>query len=195
MLLHAQTLPNGRTLQLRFPIVDPGTYSLQVILISDYWIGADVKHTIKLKVLKRTKEIMQSRKEAIKYKLKKNIDSLVQGNIDMHDNAHVNASKSDLSDSDTSCSAGVCGGDYPQRRQERRNHQMMMKSSSVAIMTPSQGAGKEWPKIASIESDAPGSISSTQESLNLHSSETNVEETDEQQEEQTTATSTHRATS
>ena len=56
-------------------------------------------------------------------------------------------------------------------------------------------AGKEWPKIASIESDAPGSISSTQESLNLHSSETNVEETDEQQEEQTTATSTHRATS
>ena len=197
VLLHAQTLPNGRTLQVRFPVVDPGTYSLQVILISDYWIGADVKHTIKLKVLKRTKEIMQSRKEAIKYKLKKNIDSLVQGNIDMHDNAHVNASKSDLSDSDTSCSAGVCGGDYPSEEtgteESSDDDEEFFGRNNDAVAK--RRAGKEWPKIASIESDAPGSISSTQESLNLHSSETNVEETDEQQEEQTTATSTHRATS
>ena len=88
-------------------------------------------------------------------------------------------------------------GIIPQRRQEQKNHHQMMKSSSVAIMTliAKRRAGKERTKIASIESDAPGSISSTQESLNLHSAETKVEETDEQQEEQTTATSAHRATS
>jgi hypothetical protein len=45
----------GKQFQLKFNVPTAGTYSLSVLLISDYWIGADAKWATKVKVLKRTK--------------------------------------------------------------------------------------------------------------------------------------------
>lgn len=51
----------GHQLSLKFAVPAAGTYSLSVVLMSDYWIGTDAKWPLKFKVLKRSKEIMAAR--------------------------------------------------------------------------------------------------------------------------------------
>ena len=51
----AQRNPRGKSFELKFNVPTAGTYSLSVLLVSDYWIGVDAKWACKVKVLKRTK--------------------------------------------------------------------------------------------------------------------------------------------
>ena len=61
VLCDAQSKANGTTIQLQFPVVNPGSYSVVIILLSDYWIGADARCSIKLKVMRRTNDILAAR--------------------------------------------------------------------------------------------------------------------------------------
>jgi translocation protein SEC63 len=169
ILRQAQLMPNGRTLQLTFPVGNPGNYSLQVILLSDYWIGADAKLAVKIKVLKRTKEILLSRKEANEGKSTKKVSSAVKGNIDLKKNAHEGVSESDSSDSEHSGSAGAYGGDYPSEEtgteESSDDDEEFFGRNYDAIAT--RKAGKEQRKNTHKVNDASESASSTRGSGTL----------------------------
>jgi translocation protein SEC63 len=63
-VLAAQREPRGHVSQLKFTVPSAGTYSLSVVIVSDYWIGADAKYPVKIKVGRRTPELLESRAAA-----------------------------------------------------------------------------------------------------------------------------------
>lgn len=75
----AQRNPKGKQFQLKFNVSTAGTYSLSVLLISDYWIGLDAKWACKVKVLKRTKDIVEARSAAALAAEKKSSSGAVAG--------------------------------------------------------------------------------------------------------------------
>lgn len=64
VVAEAQQSPKGKQLELKFNVPTAGIYSLQVKLLSDYWIGVDASWGAKVKVLKRTNEVMEKRMAA-----------------------------------------------------------------------------------------------------------------------------------
>lgn len=57
----AQRESKGVTTDLKFQLPTAGAYQMHVMLVSDYWLGADAKWVCKVKVAKRTKELLEAR--------------------------------------------------------------------------------------------------------------------------------------
>jgi|TARA_B110000003_G_C16645292_1_gene531767 translocation protein SEC63 len=112
VLCDAQSKANGTTIQLQFPVVNPGSYSVVIILLSDYWIGADARCSIKLKVMRRTNDILAAR--AGRAKDGEPAKSVTQSSTDeAGKDAPAETRASEISDSDDDFAALAYGGDYP----------------------------------------------------------------------------------
>lgn len=114
VVLHeAHSNSSGATLQVQFPVLNPGSYSLAVTLLSDYWIGADARFNIKLKVLRRTQEILEARKgRAAEVGIGKTITRTGTSELD-DKSAWKKIPAPQLSDSEDDIAAVAYGGDYP----------------------------------------------------------------------------------
>ena len=60
-ILAAQREPRGHVAQLKFVCPSPGTYAFSVMVLSDYWIGTDARYPVKVKVGRRTQEVLDAR--------------------------------------------------------------------------------------------------------------------------------------
>ena len=62
--LAAQREPRGHVAELKFNVPSAGAYALSVMVLSDYWIGADARYPVKIKVGRRTPELLEKRAAA-----------------------------------------------------------------------------------------------------------------------------------
>ena len=60
----AQREPRGHVAQLKFVVPSSGTYAFSVMVLSDYWIGVDAKDPVKIKVGRKTQEVIDARAAA-----------------------------------------------------------------------------------------------------------------------------------
>ena len=60
----AQREPRGHVAQLKFVVPSSGTYAFSVMVLSDYWIGVDAKYPVKIKVGRKTQEVIDARAAA-----------------------------------------------------------------------------------------------------------------------------------
>ena len=63
-VLAAQREPRGHVAELKFNVPSAGAYALSVMVLSDYWIGADARYPVKIKVGRRTPELLEKRAAA-----------------------------------------------------------------------------------------------------------------------------------
>ena len=63
-VLAAQLEPRGHVAELKFNIPSAGAYALSVMVLSDYWIGVDARYSVKIKVGRRTPELLEKRAAA-----------------------------------------------------------------------------------------------------------------------------------
>ena len=63
-VLAAQLEPRGHVAELKFNVPSAGAYALSVMVLSDYWIGVDARYSVKIKVGRRTPELLEKRAAA-----------------------------------------------------------------------------------------------------------------------------------
>ena len=115
----AQRAPEGFLAQIKFPVPAAGSYALSVMIVSDYWIGADVRFPHKIKVLKRTKEMEEAREakklaESAKQKRAAREDGEIADGEDRGDDESDDESDDDEEEQiDESHPDYGYGGEYP----------------------------------------------------------------------------------
>ena len=110
-VLAAQREPRGHVAELKFNVPSAGAYALSVMVLSDYWIGADARYPVKIKVGRRTPELLEKRaaaaagktKEAAGKKKQASADKKAAsgGDGDVAEDAAANAAEAESSDGDS----------------------------------------------------------------------------------------------
>ena len=114
----AQRAPEGSLAQIKFPVPAAGSYALSIMIVSDYWIGADVRFPHKIKVLKRTKQIEEAREakklaESAKQKRAAREEGEIADGEDRGDNESDDESDDEEEQIDESHPDYGYGGEYP----------------------------------------------------------------------------------
>ena len=109
-VLAAQREPRGHVAELKFNVPSAGAYALSVMVLSDYWIGADARYAVKIKVGRRTPELLEKRAAAAAGKTKAAAGKKKQasadkntagGDGDVAEDAAANAAEAESSDGDS----------------------------------------------------------------------------------------------
>jgi translocation protein SEC63 len=110
-VLAAQREPRGHVAELKFNVPSAGAYALSVMVLSDYWIGADARYAVKIKVGRRTPELLEKRAAAAAGKTKEAAGKKKQasadknaasgGDGDVAEDAAANAAEAESSDGDS----------------------------------------------------------------------------------------------
>ena len=110
-VLAAQREPRGHVAELKFNVPNAGAYALSVMVLSDYWIGADARYAVKIKVGRRTPELLEKRAAAAAGKTKAAAGKKKQasadqnaaagGDGDVAEDAAANAAEAESSDGDS----------------------------------------------------------------------------------------------
>ena len=113
-----RSAPEGSLAQIKFPVPAAGSYALSIMIVSDYWIGADVRFPHKIKVLKRTKQIEEAREakklaESAKQKRAAREEGEIADGEDRGDNESDDESDDEEEQIDESHPDYGYGGEYP----------------------------------------------------------------------------------